>query len=100
MAAYLRVYEIPFLIECVGMTVPELADAVREWGAGARPIVFSEGNGFTFVVNFHLLPCVIVTDSTALTKDEDGIPAPIVRVQIPSPEIVAPRSAPEEPHLV
>jgi hypothetical protein len=85
MVAYLRVYEVPFLVECADVTVAELTGAVREWSTRGEPVAFTVGEGFTFIVNFHLLPVVLVTDATGVARDEDGEQAPIVRVVLPQP---------------
>lgn len=82
MTALLRIYEVPFLIECADVTVPELATAVREWSSRAQPVTFTVEEGFTFVVNFHLLPVVLVTDEAITARDEDGERAPVIRVQL------------------
>ncbi len=101
MVAYLRVYEVPFLIECEDVTVPELADAVRSWSHRGEPVAFTVGDGFTFVVNFHLLPVVLVTDATGIARDEDGEQAPVVRVVLPLPFIENCRAVVnEQQHLV
>ncbi|HWO66796.1 MAG TPA: hypothetical protein VNO31_42865 [Umezawaea sp.] len=101
MVAYLRVYEVPFLIECEDVTVAELADAVRLWSHRAEPVAFTVGDGFTFVINFHLLPVVLVTDATGNTRDEDGEQAPVVRVVLPLPFVENCRTALDnQEHLV
>jgi hypothetical protein len=96
MAAYLRVYEVPFLIECADVTVAELTGAVREWSTRGDPVAFTVGEGFTFVVNFHLLPVVLVTDATGIARDEDGERAPVVKVVLPQPLLDSSRPVPAQ----
>ncbi|HEX6346215.1 hypothetical protein [Umezawaea sp.] len=100
MVAYLRVYELPFLVECEDVTVPDMTDAVRVWSHRGEPVVFTVGDGFTFVVNFHLLPVVLITDVTGITRDEDGELAPVVRVALPPVFIDGCRSELNGEHLV
>ncbi|MFD9737614.1 hypothetical protein [Umezawaea sp. NPDC059074] len=99
MTALLRVYEVPFLIECADVTVLELAAAVRKWSSSAQPVTFTVEDGFTFVVNFHLLPVVLITEGVVFAHDEDGERAPVVRVTLPRIMIESVRSENDD-HLV